>query len=199
MPNTPLAYLTPNIIKGPAHVWLDVAVPGAGARLTLGTDGTPESVANPSAKHLGKLMEGARVSIKPTLEQSFSDETDSPYRTIISAQEMMISGAWLQVFDTVLLQKMMAGMTYASGAQYEQITMGGNVTLATFSAAIIFALAEDPSKFGVVHFYKSYNEAGLEFDVTRKKDASSPFQLRGLSVSTRAAGDQIGSVWKQVA
>ncbi len=37
------------VTKG--QLWANLAIPAAGARLTVATDGTPDAIANPNAKH----------------------------------------------------------------------------------------------------------------------------------------------------
>lgn len=175
-----------------------MAVPGAGARVTLHTDGTPESVANPSAKHLGMTLEGARLIYTPSVNNFESDEQTAPIITQLSGEEAKIEGAALQVLDMALMTYLITGGTFGSAAGYEQNTFGGKQTVATFTVLYVAPVFADPTKFFVVNLYKASNSAGVSVDLSRKKMASTPFSFTGLSISTRAAGDQLGNIWKSL-
>lgn len=196
---TAKSYNTNMVELGPGDIWIGVAVPGAAARVTLHTDGTPESVANPSAKHLGMTLDGAKLIYTPNLTNYESDEQTAPIITQNVGEEMRIEGTSLQILDTALMTFLMAGGTFASGAQYEQNTLGGKQTVATFTVLYVAPIYADTTKFLVANLYKAYNAAGWQADISRKKMAGVPFNFFGLSISTRAAGDQLGTFWKSVA
>lgn len=198
MAGTAKAYNTAMVELGPGDIWLGVATPGAGARVTIHTDGTPESVANPSAKHLGMTLEGARLIYTPGLTNYESDEQTAPIITQLSGEEARIEGSSLQILDTALMTYLMAGATYGSGAGYEQNTLGGKQTVATFSVLYVAPIYADTTKFLVVNLYKAYNAAGWQADISRKKMAAVPFNFFGLSIASRAAGDQLGNFWKSI-
>lgn len=179
--------------------WAKLAIPGAGARLTLHTDLTPESVANPNAKHLGRTDEGVEISYKPSFEYRSSDEFQAPYDAFISAEEAVISAALQQVLDFDIAEALMVGSTKASGTGYEELPFGGKLTITKISVAAIWRLPEDTSKVGVFHLYSAINDAGIAARVRRMGSSSVPVAFRGFTVDSRAAGDQIGKYWKQVA
>src|SRR5262245_12067816 len=191
------------IILGPSDLWLSVAVPGAGARLTVDTTAgvhTPESVANPSAFHLGMTESGSTVSYKPEIQNFGTDELTAPHLSRIISESITIKSNLLQVFDRPLLAKISAGGTYGSNTNtstgYEELTMGGLSALATFSIAVIGPQLADPTKFYVFQLYKTYNKAGFEFNITRKDQSKTPHEVEGLAITTRAIGDQVGNCWK---
>lgn len=198
MAGTSKAYNTAMVELGPGDIWLNVATPGTGARVTIHTDGTPESVANPSAKHLGMTLEGARLIYTPGLTNYESDEQTAAIITQLSGEEARIEGSSLQILDTALMTYLMAGATYAAGAGYESNTLGGKQTVATFSVLYVAPIYADTSKFLVVSLYKAYNAAGWQADLSRKKMAAVPFNFFGLSIASRAAGDQLGNWWKSI-
>lgn len=187
------------IVVGPGKAWLGVAIPGTGARLTLHTDGTPESVANPNAKHLGLTESGTTMKVGNNIEKFEADELTAPYRQQLTGDEASIKGNMLQLENIDLLEKMMPGGTKATGSGYEQITFGGKVTVSAFSVAVISPSSLDSTKFVVFQLYSVINFGGLEYQITRKKPSSSPFEFQGLSVTTRVEGDQVGSMWHQIA
>lgn len=203
MPATARDYDANEIILGPSDLWLNVSVPGAALRLTVDSTGgihTPESAANPNALHLGMTESGCTVSYKPEIQNFGSDELTAPHLSRIISEALAIKGNLLQVFDWPLLQKISAGGTYGSHTNtstgYEELTIGGLSSLATFSIALIGAQIADPTKFYVFQLYKTYNSAGFEFQITRKDQSKVPFEFTGLAITTRAVGDQVGNFWK---
>lgn len=199
MAGTAKSYDATKIILGPGDLWLNVAVPSAAARMTLHTDGTPDSTANPQAKHLGMTKEGCEITYKPNVQDFEADEITSPFLSRIITEELSIKGEMFQVFDWALLAKMTVGGTYNTNTAYEEMTLGGLSTVTTMSIALIAPDINNPTtKFVVCQIYKTYNKAGWNFRETRKQPASLPFEFMGLSVTSRASGDQIGNIWKQV-
>lgn len=198
MAGTAKAYNTAMVELGPGDIWLNVAVPSSGARVTLHTDGTPESVANPTAKHLGMTLEGARLIYTPNLTNYESDEQTAPIITQNTTEEMRIEGSALQILDMALMTYMLVGGTFGSAAGYEQNTIGGKQTVATFTVLYVAPIFADPTKFFVCNLYKAYNAAGITADLSRKKMAVVPFNFFGLSISSRTAGDQLGNFWKSL-
>ncbi len=196
------AYAATKILTGPGDAYLNVAVPGTGARLTIAANAnselTPDSTANPNAKHLGLTTEGCTMKVANDIESFEADELTSPYKQQLTGDEATISGNMLQIEDTTLLEYMMPGATAGSGSGYEQVTFGGKTTISPFSVAVIGASAEDPTKAVVFQLYSVVNFGGLEYQLSRKTPSSSPFEFRGQSVASRAQGDQVGTWWRQV-
>lgn len=181
------------------QLWANVAIPAAGARLTLHTDGTPDSTASPNARHLGMTREGAKYMVKPTYEDYFADEFRAPIKSQITALEAAITAELLQVTDMALLELLSAGFgTKATGTGYEELALG-EIALVYTSIALIFPLEADPTKFGVFHLYKTRNEGGIETDMGRKKLSGLPVNFKGLDIPSRAKADTLGKFWKQVA
>ena len=199
MAATAKSYDATKIILGPGDLWVNVGVPSAGARLTLASDGTPDSVSSPNAKHVGMTKEGCELTYKPSITDFSADELTSPFISRLMAEEVSIKGEMFQVFDWSLLQKMTVGGTYNTNTAYEEMTIGGLSAVATVSIALIAPDINNPTtKFVVAQLYKTYNKAGWNFRITRKNPASLPFEFMGLSVTTRSAGDQVGNIWKQI-
>jgi hypothetical protein len=200
MPGTALNWSSVSIPRGVVYsLWAGVSVPAAGARLTLHTDGTPESVANPNAIHLGRTAEGVSVQVAGGFENVASDEFSAPYRVIPANEGMRISAALRQVLDFQVLQRLTPLSTRATGTGYEELAIGGTATVTTTSVALICQMPEDATKFWVAHIYKAYNSAGVDFTVRRTADGQTAVTFEGITIDTRAAGDQIGKIWKQVA
>jgi hypothetical protein len=181
------------------QLWAGLAVPAAGARLTLHTDGTPESVANPNAIHLGHTKDGVKVTITNALTKHYVDEEAAPVKTTVEAVEMMLEGSFHQVLDEDILKKLTAGFgTYSTASGYKQFTIGRKI-LTYDSIALIYPTPADPTKFVVVHMYNGINEGGLGYSVSRKTFAETPFKFVAYALTSRASADSIGNHWEQIA
>lgn len=192
-------YQTSMVEIGPGDIWLNVGLPGAAARIVLASDGTPDSVTNPSCVHLGMSLDGAKLIYTPNITEYESDEQTSPIIVQNVKEVMGIQGSMLQTLDTSLLSYLIAGGTKATGAQYEEVAIGGKQTVATFTVLYVAPIYNDPTKFLTYLLYKAYNKSGFSMDVSRKKMSSIAFDFNGMAISSRAAGDQTGKAYKIVA
>lgn len=201
MPGTAKNYNANQIVLGPSDLWLNVAVPLAGARLTLDADGTPDSTANPNAVHLGMTAGGVTFEYVPEIQDFTSDELTAPHMSRIISERATLKGEFLQVFNWNLLEKMTVGGTKNTNTNtstgYEELTMGGLSTISTYPIALIGPDIQGSGQYWVVQLYKTYNKSGFSFTVTRKDQSRAPFEFTGLAVTTRTAGDQIANFWHQ--
>lgn len=195
MAGTAKSYNTANTEIGPWDIWLNVAVPGAGARITLATDGTPDATANPSAKHLGMTKSGGKIIYNPSITEFEADELTAAILVQNIKEVLGLQGDALQVLDTTLLSYLMAGATRNTGSGFEELAIGGKQTVSTFTVAGIAPIYADVTKFLVVNLYKAYNKAGLNMAISRKEMASTPFDFQATAISSRAVNDQAGKIW----
>jgi hypothetical protein len=199
MAGTARRYSTAEVIKGPVDIWLDVAAPAAGAEATIDTTSnvhTPDATASPSAIHLGMTKGGLSVLMRPSTANSDSDEISAPYRSILSAEEIVLSPKGSLQFSggasrLALANKLLLGSTASTPSGKRKLTGGGLSTITFMTVLAIWASAEDASKYEYIMLYRSFNDAGLAFDLSRLTDASSDLAFRGFSDVSRAAGDQI--------
>lgn len=200
MPGTLTRYNVAAIPAGVvANVWVGVALPAADARITLHTDGTPESVANPSAKHLGHTDAGVTVSATASPLEFQVDELPYPFRTVPDTVSVSVSGTLTQINDEEVM-KVLAGDigTYSTAAGYKQFQLGFKSTIPLTTLAIIYATPMDPTKFGVFNLYSMSNTAGFTFTLGRKTRAGTPFTFTAQGVSGRANTDSLGNLWWQI-
>jgi hypothetical protein len=200
MPGTATNYDILSIPQGViAQVWTGLAVPIAGARMTLHTDGTPESVANPDAVHLGYTDAGLTVTATETATDFFVDELAAPSGSSLDQLTVSISGTLTQVNDEEVMQVLGANFgTYGTAAGYKQMTLGFKTSISYTSSAIIYPSPMDSTKFAVFHLYSARNTAGFTFSLGRKVRAGTPFTLSGYGVSGRASADAVGNYWWQI-
>lgn len=184
------------ILLGPCSLWANVAVPAGGARMTIHTDGTPESVANPNAKHLGMTVGGGTFTVKPNIQNFESDELTSPHLSKIISEDVMIEAELIMLADlTDILQYVWPGGNYSTASGYKQITGGGTEAITFYSFALICPTVADATKFHVIQLYKAFNQSGINATATRKDQGKMPLQLKGHSIATRTAGDQAYNYW----
>src|SRR5688572_14222851 len=182
-----------------ANIWTGVAVPVADARLTLHTDGTPESVANPSAVHLGYTDAGVTVTATETSTDFFADESPAPIGSAIDSATISISATLLQVNDEDVMKVLASNVgTYSTAAGYKQFQLGVKSALTYTSAAVIYPSPADPTKFAVFHLYSVRNTTGFTFALGRKSRAGTPMTLTGYGVAGRASADSYGNYWWQI-
>lgn len=194
MAGTPKNYNKDEEFIGSVDVWLMVAKPAAGAVATLHTDRTPESVANPSAIHLGVTVgdDSVRFTYTPTLQEFFVNQFRAPWRRRITAEAAAITGTWQQVFSFDLLEAMTIGGTRTTPTGFERLGFGGLVEPDTFSVMLIGELSSAPGETAIVQLYEAMNMSGLEMTFNNNSMTNSPFNFVGNVDPTRAAGDQIG-------
>lgn len=198
MAGTATAWRTANIAQNAGQLWGLLAIPGAGARITLHTDGTPESVANPTAFHYGATQEGAKLMLKPAFDKYNVDEFRAPIVTNIGDLQAGISAALVGVTDMDVIKNLLPGQgTYATGSGFKEVRIG-TIAIVYQSVAHIFPLIEDVTKFGVWNLYSALNDAGVEFAVGRKQLGFSPVNFVGYEITSRAATDTLMNYWKQI-
>jgi hypothetical protein len=105
----------------------------------------------------------------------------------------------IQTLDSLILAKLLVTGTRTAGSGYEQITIGDGQTLTTFPIMLIAPIYNDPTKIVGITLYKTFNAAGFEMDIGRKKMAASPFSFTGMSIASRPQADRIGLWWKTIA
>lgn len=187
---------------GPGKLYVDLGTGNgewdgaANVRLILHTDGSPESGQNPNAKHIGWTDAGSQFSIKPTFQNFFADESPDAILSRVTAQEALISGSLLQVMDMDLVEILNPTATRSDVMGSVGVTFGASTLLYT-SVALIWPMENDPTRFGVVHLYRAYNDQGLAGNITSKDLSKSPYAFRGLAISSRAATDRVGRYFVQ--
>jgi hypothetical protein len=199
MPGTAVSWKGAALAQNAGQLWGQLAIPGAAARITLHTDGTPESVANPNAFHYGVTKAGSKLSVKAAYTKYYADEFRGPLVTSVDKVDMMIAASLLAVTDMDVVKNLLAGVgTYSTAAGYKQVTIG-TLAIVYQSIACIFPLIEDATKWGIFNIYSGINESGIEWDQGRTVMGEMPVQFSAYEITTRAAADTLGNFWKQIA
>lgn len=183
---------------GPCKFYTGLAVPGAGARLTLHTDDTPDSTANANAVHVGFTDQGLKFTYTTEIQTFEADEQTAPIFSRLLTEKAMLEGTILQNADLNVLDELLMAGTMGSASGYEEITLGGNTTVTGMSVAVIWPSVASASNAMIINIYNAYNEVGLELNITRRELGKTPFRFAGQAVATRAVGDRLCNIWKQV-
>ncbi|HEX7313300.1 MAG TPA: hypothetical protein VF297_05240 [Pyrinomonadaceae bacterium] len=197
MAGTATGWDTLEVIQTQAQIWASLAIPGAGAELTLYTDGTPDATANPSAKHLGHTAEGASLLVKPSYNEFSVDESPAPFKRNVGGMEIAIAANLVQIEDFDLAELLLPGVaTQSAPSGKKKLTFGLKAVTYT-SIAIIWPRETDSTKFGAFHIYRAANDEGLAAEFGRTKMAGAPVSFKGHAITSRATADQYGAYWIQ--
>lgn len=182
-----------------ATLWTGLAVPAAGARTTIDSDGTPDETENPSAKHLGHTESGLTVNATETVLDFNVDELAAPSGSSIDTATVSITATLKQVNDEEVMKIALGNVgTYGTAAGYKQFTLGIKASLTNASVGIIYPSPMDATKFAMFHLYSARNTAGATFTLGRKTSAGTPVTITGYPVSSRASADIFGNFWWQI-
>jgi len=200
MAGTVKRYDTTTIRAGSVgDLWTGVAIPTAGNRLTLHTDGTPESVANPNAKHLGHTDAGTKLTMNFTITDHYVDEVPYPVKSSYDQTTFELTGNLVQIFDEEAMKALSENFaTYGTAAGYKQFTIGTPGSIAFRTITFICPTPMDATKFLVVQAYSAMNVAGWDMTFDRKGRSMTPFTFRAYALTTRASADQLGNYWWQI-
>lgn len=202
MAGTPDGFNTLDVGIGPGKFYADLGTGSgewdiaSGTRLILASDGTPDSLQNPNAKHVGWTDAGWQWSVKPTFTNFNADESPDPIISRVTAQEAIIAGSLLQVMDMDLVEILNPTLTRSDLQGGKGATIG-NATPRYTSVALIWPYEDDETRFAYIHFYKAFNDQGLAANITSKDVSKSPVAFRGLAISTRPKTDRVGYYFTQ--
>lgn len=194
MPGIAKAYDATKIHQGPGDLWLiDPAPNDAAERLTLATDGTPDSTAHANSVHMGAIVSAVTSILKPKHELIQVDSFEGPVSVFVTELEMIIEAELAQLEMDKIAKGLGVG-TYSTAAGYKQIVFGGDSAPAQVCVAAITKKRSDPTKFVVSMLYKAVGMGGAEFGFTRSKAGFWKASFRGLTDTARTSGKQIG-IW----
>ncbi len=183
--------------KQPCKIWVGLAIPGAGAELTLSA-GEPDGTENPNALHMGLTDDGAKLMGETTTTEEFFDEFEEPLEETIDQRSLKITANLSQVMDFDVLEHVLNGMGTRNDVTGKEKITFGEAPIATTGVAVIFPLKEDPTKYGVFHLYKASFKSKFETPISRQNRGVIPVEIVGFGIPGRADNDRIGSWWKEI-
>jgi len=179
-------------IQTQAQIWAGLAIPGAGAGLTLDANGEPDPTANPLRKHLGHTAEGAEALVKPTYNNFNVDESPVAFKRSVGDCEMAIVANLVQLEDMDIATLLLPGIaTKSSPTGHTRLTFG-LIPVVYSCIAIIWPRETDPTKFGYVMGYRMANDEGLAMQFGRTKLAGAPVSFKAFGITSRASTDIFG-------
>lgn len=192
MAGTPNGWDTLEVIQTYCSIYGKCAIPGAGAEPVLHTDGSPESLANPSAKGFGHLAEGAEILIKGSYNEFFVDESPAPIKRNVGSVEIAVTGNIVQVEDFDLAELLLPGIATQSAPSGKKKLTFGLIPIVYTCILVTWPRETDPTKFGWFQIYRASNDEGLAAQFGRTKMAGAPFAFKGHAITSRAVADQYG-------
>jgi hypothetical protein len=165
-------------------------------RLTLATDGTPDSGTH-TATHLGLTAGPITTTAKPGLVKITADQADAEVDAYASKMDMEVETELSQL-STPKLQRILGVGVYSIGGGYKQFTFGGIQTVPTICLAFISPRRAAPTKFAYSLLYNGASVGPLSFMFGRAKPATYKAKFKGASDLTRTAGQQIGLIIRQL-
>lgn len=189
------SWKTTNVAQNYGRLYRSVAVPAAGARPTVTTDGILESAV---AVHMGATKGGSKLMAKSSMTKHMVDEFRAPILTNIDTVEMGISAELVGVTDMELAAYLMPGVgTRSTGVGYDYVTVGAKA-IAYDCVCLTFSLIEDSTKTGWFMLYNALNDTGVEWALARKELGSTPVSFVGYELTSRATADSLGQFGKQI-
>lgn len=178
--------------KNASRIWYGLAIPAAGAYLTIGADGTPDATENPQAKLVGLTEKGAMIHLARTFTEEFYDEVKYALERNLDQIGGSIKCDAAQVLDANLISAATVGIGTALTPTGKLAWTLGESVLSFTSVAAIAPTKNDPTKFFVFHLYKAYNKAPFDMELSRTTRAKLPLEFEGVGVATRAPADTFG-------
>ncbi len=190
------------IHQGPGKLWLSVAVPVAGTRLVIDATGAPTA----GTPFVAGATDGAvTVALAPKFEEITADQVPGPIDVVMTGEAASIE-ITLKESDLAKLKYYIVNGAYTTGTDtnlpagshaYEEISFGGVMAIPRTSVAVISPRRDAASKFVVSQLYQAYQADALQLPFQRGKETTYKVKFQGLADPTRAAGDQVGKIYRQ--
>ena len=190
------------IHQGPGKLWLAVSVPTNGNRLIINSAGEPTAGTPVFA---GATEGAATVVLSPKLEEINADQVAAPIDVVMTGEAESIE-VTLKESDLAKLKYFIVHGTFTTGTDtglpvgaqaYEEISFGGIMSIPKTSIAVISARRDASGKFVVSQLYSAYQAEAIQLPFQRDKETTYKLKFEGLADPTRAAGDQVGKLYRQ--
>lgn len=171
------------------------------------TSGPSAPVQNSTVALYGGGVEGATTfGIVPKIGEIKADQIFGAFDARPTDAQGKIDVTLLET-DLQKIAFLIAGAAYLTGTDntlppgfqgYEQLTYGGLNTLQQSSVAVISPRFNAPGKFVVSQLYNAYVSKEPSLAFSKEKPTTAKVTFEGLAVTTRPAGDQFGTIWRQI-
>lgn len=194
----------PDIHQGTGYLWYGVQAPATGARLLVDANGNPQG-GTPFA--MGASEGAATFHMEAKIEEIAIDQETAPVDAVMTAESAYIE-LTLKESSLGKISKALAHASFSSGTDtglpagaqsYEEITVGGLVTVPQASVALVSPRRgfSAPGKFMVACLYNAYAKDPFQIGFTRTKEAVYKVRFDGLAVLSRTQGDRVGQFYRQ--
>ena len=190
------------IHQGPGKLWLNVSVPASGSRLLINAAGDPTAGTPVFA---GATEGAATVLLSPKLEAITADQVAAPIDVVMTGEGASIE-ITLKESDLAKLKNFIVNGAFTTGTDtglpagvqsYEEISFGGTLAIPKTSVAVISPRRDSASKFVVSQLYQAYQAEAIQLPFQRGKETTYKVKFEGLADPSRAAGDQVGKIYRQ--
>jgi hypothetical protein len=187
--------ITPaEVHQGPGELWVIGTPPvDATPRLTLASDGTPDSATHGTCVHLGAIKSAITTAVKPKIGLIGLDQYEAEFDGYVTDLEATIEAEMAQT-ESAKLQRALGVGTYSTGSGYKQVTFGGNLAVPTACIAAISKKRVSGTKYIVATLFQAAAIGGFQVVFGRAKESSYKAKFQGLADLTRTAGKQLGVV-----
>lgn len=185
-----------NIHIGAARIFLGVTAPASGTPPTLltHTDGVPGS-----GTEVGYTQDAATFTYKQNKQEVEAEQSLNPVDVFNVSEECMIEfNAMEHVYNTLKTAFDNVG-TVSDGSKdlFYGGDGGGLVSVTTQCVALTSRIRTAPTKFEVIVLYRVYNVEGIVMPYARTTPAVYKVTLKGLTDTTRNAGDRLFQWFKE--
>lgn len=190
------------IHQGPGKLWLNVSVPASGSRLLINSTGDPTAG---SPIFAGATEGAATVLLSPKLEAVGADQVAAPIDVVMTGEAASVE-VTLKESDLAKLKNFIVNGAYTTGTDtglpagaqaYEEIAFGGTMAIPKTSVAVISPRRDSSNKFVVSQLYSAYQAEAIQLPFQRGKETTYKVKFEGLADPSRAAGDQVGKLYRQ--
>lgn len=151
--------------------------------------------------------EGAKtLTAGPKVEEINADESYAPIDARPTAEAFEIDATFMESDFNRLQVSFTSGTlttgtnsNLPSGAQnFEKLTFGNIGSLPKHSIAVISPRIGETKKYVVSMLYNAYQSEVTKLPFQRAKETTYAVKFKGLAISARTAGDQVGQIYRQV-
>ena len=190
------------IHQGPGKLWLNVSAPASGSRLLINSAGDPTAG---SPIFAGATEGAATVLLAPKLDPVGADQVAAPIDVVMTGEAASVE-VTLKESDLAKLKNFVVNGSYTTGTDtglpagaqaYEEIAFGGTMSIPKTSVAVVSPRRDSSSKFVVSQLYSAYQAEAIQLPFQRGKETTYKVKFEGLADAARAAGDQVGKIYRQ--
>jgi len=191
------------IHQGPGKLFAQCQIPTSGNRLLIDINGNPTQG---SALFVGATEGAVTLGLAPKLELIGADQVSSPIDVVATADDYEVD-VEVKQSDLNLLRQFFTLANYTTGTDaglpagvqnYEEITFGGIASIPKQCIALVSPRRDAATKFIVSVLYQCFQAEAIKLPFARAKATLYKVKFTGLADPTRAVGDQVGSVYRQL-